>query len=126
MSVTQKAGETRGLEKGTIDLGLDFLKVLRFSFPVSVVGFRSLSLLPQKTYKNLPLALREINWAQLLGKSNLGLNPIFGYDLFIWAASYFLPFFVIQSIVTQVAAQLFAKQLVVSPQDEVDSLKKKD
>ena len=33
--------------------------------------------------------------------------------------------FVIQNIVTQVAAQFFAKQLVVSPQDEVDSLKKK-
>ena len=31
----------------------------------------------------------------------------------------------IQNIVTQVAVQFFAKQLVVSPQDKVDSRKKK-
>ena len=44
---------------------LDFLKALRFSFPVPVVGPRakaelslSRSLLPQKTKKNLPLTLR--------------------------------------------------------------------
>ena len=62
---------------------LDFLKVLHFSFPVLVVNPRtkelslSSSLLPQKTLKNLPLALRtrENNWARLVGKSRYFLAP---------------------------------------------------
>ena len=37
---------------------IDFLKVLRFSFPVPVVGPSALSLAAAENIKNLPLALR--------------------------------------------------------------------
>ena len=41
---------------------LDFLKVLRFSFPVPVVGPKALAL-------SFALRAREKNWARLVGKS---------------------------------------------------------
>ena len=41
---------------------LDFLKVLRFSFPVPVVG-------PKALARSLVLCAREKNWARLVGKS---------------------------------------------------------
>ena len=40
----------------------DFLKVLRFSFPVPVVGPKALAL-------SLALPARKKNWARLVGKS---------------------------------------------------------
>ena len=56
---------------------LDSLKVLRFSFPVPVVGSSeefSLAFAAENV-KNLPLALcaREKNWARLVGKSRFDL-----------------------------------------------------
>ena len=83
-------------------LGLDFLKVLRFSFPVPVVGppalarfcrrkhkkstkssSRSRSLaFAAENIKNLPLALRarEKIWVRLVGKSMLGPEVPRGKD----------------------------------------------
>ena len=58
----------------TFYLYLDFLKVLRFSFPVPVVGPSTLSLaFAAENIKNLMLSLRtrEKIWARLVGKSNL-------------------------------------------------------
>ena len=50
---------------------LDFLKILRFSFPVPVVGRR-------KHKKNLPLALRarEKIWVRLVGKSRIAPTSV--------------------------------------------------
>ena len=60
---------------------LDFLKVLRFTFSVPVVGpsFRSLSRFCRRNTKNLPLALRarEKILARLVGKSIWNLTVFF-------------------------------------------------
>ena len=60
---------------------LDFIKVLRFTFPVPVVGtsFRSLARFCRRNTKNLPLALRarEKILARLVGKSIWNLTVFF-------------------------------------------------
>ena len=62
-----------GMLEINFPLPVDFLKILRLSFPVPVVGPRSLSRSPLPQKKNLALRLRarEIIWAPLLGKSTL-------------------------------------------------------
>ena len=56
-------------------VNVDFLKVLRFSFPVPVVGPLSLAFAAENI-KTLPLALRarEKIWARLVGKSSVNVK----------------------------------------------------
>ena len=81
-------GITTGLvgRFSSLGVGIHFHKVLRFSFPVSVVDPRAPALslaFAAENIKNLPLALhtREKIWARLVGKSRVGVTQKQIYSL---------------------------------------------